>query len=880
MFKPDAARHIASGPAARAAAAAVLGAILTAAALLPRAAWAQVPERNMTLEAHLNEYPVPAPGYPYAYSACWSYIHGDGREYAILGTGTGTAIYNVTNPSLTYRVGFIPGPNSIWREMKSYRNWIYIVTEGIGSAEGLQIVRMTDPEHPVLAASYTTGFTHSHTVSVDTSRALLFCNGTRDGSGQARGMHILSLANPEAPVELARWPAGTGVVSNAQYVHDCYPVGNRLYVASIYVGTERVLDITVPANPTEIASWTYPGAYYTHSSWPDPTQHWLYVTDEQNGQTLRIFDISNLASPVLVNTITSNPQAIVHNPRVKGNTLYLANYTEGVRVLDLTDPVHPAECGWADSYPGVSGGYGGVWDVCPFFPSGTVIASDMETGLYVYAPQSDFGLLRAKVVDAVAQPFPNQRVTLVSQGDSLLTPDDGIVEFAPSPGVHTVRARRFGYYDAQATRTVSVGSRDTVTLALLPRPSGEVSGTVRDAETQAPLDDAEITLDYTPLHQHTDALGQYDLTSVPEDLYRVEVRRAGYVGSVGVYALGTGTVVRDWALEPTHTWSDLESAAGWTIGAPGDNATSGIWTDVAPLGTGPPPPPEAASAAGAARGAPPESAVPPRGGSWPLDPLHEEPASTSWGNAQPYADHSPDPGTRCFVTGQGTNSNDADNGDVDYGITTLTSPPLDMTGMGQATIGYWRWFYSWDPATGQAEPSDWLAVLISNDNGNTWATVDTTRGQENHWKERAITVSDLVAPTAQVRLRFVAADLGAYSIVEAAVDDITTWDAAEVVGVPSAGARPLRFRAPSPNPARGAVALVLDLPGPGRAEVEVLDPAGRHVRTIYRGQAPAGPLELRWDGADDQDRPAAAGLYFARARTARGEARTRFARLR
>ena len=44
---------------------------------------------------------------------------------------------------------------------------------------------------------------------------------------------------------------------------------------------------------------------------------------------------------------------------VNGHELYLANYTEGVRVLDLTDPHHPAEFGWADTYPGGSGGFGG-----------------------------------------------------------------------------------------------------------------------------------------------------------------------------------------------------------------------------------------------------------------------------------------------------------------------------------------------------------------------------------------------------------------------------------------------------------------------------------------------------------------------------------------
>jgi len=61
-------------------------------------------------------------------------------------------------------------------------------------------------------------------------------------------------------------------------------------------------------------------------------------------------------NPVEVNGITCNPQAIVHNAHVKGNELYLSNYTEGIRILDLSDPAHPAEFGWADSYPGPRAG--------------------------------------------------------------------------------------------------------------------------------------------------------------------------------------------------------------------------------------------------------------------------------------------------------------------------------------------------------------------------------------------------------------------------------------------------------------------------------------------------------------------------------------------
>jgi choice-of-anchor B domain-containing protein len=800
-------------------------------------------------------------------------VHGDGREYAVLGVASGTAIYNVTDPASTYRVAFIPGPASIWREMKSYRNWIYVVTEGSGSGEGLQIIRMTDPEHPVLAATRTTDFAHAHTVAVDTARALLVCNGTRDAAGNAAGLHVLSRANPASPAELSRWPAGAGTVPYQQYVHDCVLAGNRLYAASIYVGTERVLDITNPAAPVEITSWTYPGAYYTHNSWPDASGRWLYVTDEQNGQTLRVFDLASLASPLLVNGVTSNPQAIIHNAHVKGDELYISNYTEGVRVLDLADPAHPAEFAWADSYPGVSGGYGGVWEVCPFFPSGTVIASDMQSGLYVYRPQRDYGLLRARVVDALGGPLADYDVTLVTQGDSLRTPADGIVQCAPSPGLHTVRARRWGRYDATAARTVGVGSRDTVTLVMLERPSGTFTGTVRDATTQAGLEEAEVKLLYTPLHAHTDGQGAFALASVPADFYRVEVRRAGYAPWASDRPLGAGSNAQDFTLAPARSWDALESAGGWTVGAPGDNASAGLWTRVSPLGTGPPPPPEGPAAPAVAA----TVTRPLRG----VGPLHEEPASTTWGNAQPYADHTPGAGTKCFVTGQGTTSVDPDEADVDYGVTTLTSPALDLTGMVRPTIGYWRWFYSWYVGTGQPEPDDGLAVLISNDNGATWVPVETTHGWHNHWEECAIAVADFVAPSAQMRLRFVASDLGNSSLVEAGVDDLTTYDAASgTADVPEGAPRALRFRAPWPNPARGAVSLVLEVPAPGVAEIELLDTAGRLVRTLYRTAAGAGAVEVRWDGTDEQGRAAPAGLYFARARSGSREARTRFALVR
>src|SRR5258705_186372 len=108
----------------------------------------------MQLLAHRDDFP-PSPG-ARGYSSCWSYVHSDGREYAVIGLTHGCAIYNVTDPAASYLVAMIPGPTSQWHEMKSYRDWIYVVTEGVGPSPppGIQIIRMTDPEHPVLVTTW------------------------------------------------------------------------------------------------------------------------------------------------------------------------------------------------------------------------------------------------------------------------------------------------------------------------------------------------------------------------------------------------------------------------------------------------------------------------------------------------------------------------------------------------------------------------------------------------------------------------------------------------------------------------------------------------------------------------------------------------------
>lgn len=195
----------------------------------------------------------------------------------------------------------------------------------------------------------------------------------------------------------------------------------------------------------------------------------------------------------------------------------------------------------------------------------------------------------------------------------------------------------------------------------------------------------------------------------PATLYSAEVR-------------DTQTLFRD----------DCETDQGWTVGAPDDTATSGIWTRVDPVGT----------------------------------------------SAQPEDDHSAT-GSRCWVTGQGVFGGSVGAADVDGGITTLTSPWLDGSNL-QAELVYWRWYSN---NQGSAPNTDSMPVEWSQ-NGTTWTLLEDVTENAGAWVERRTRLQGFLPAPGSFRIRFRARDLGAGSVVEAGVDDVSV----ELSGCPYAPA--------------------------------------------------------------------------------------------
>lgn len=277
-----------------------------------------------------------------------------------------------------------------------------------------------------------------------------------------------------------------------------------------------------------------------------------------------------------------------------------------------------------------------------------------------------------------------------------------------------------------------------------------------------------------------------------------------------------------YAFDVAYAHDDLESGSvGWTVGAAGDGATTGVWERVDPIGT----------------------------------------------QAQPEDDATPAPGVNCWVTGQcsGSLCTPCALGcnDIDGGITTLLSPVYDLSGAATAKVKYDRWYSN---NTGAEPDADFWVVDVSNDGGTTWTNVENTSVSAAVWTARSVDINALFGTPGQVRLRFRASDTAGGSVVEAAVDEIRVLAAFGAVGVEEIAPVVASFSLSTaqPNPFQESTRIEFSLPRKADVSLAVFDVSGRSVRSLTRGTRDAGHYAVSWDGRDAAGRRVADGIYFTR----------------
>ncbi len=330
-----------------------------------------------------------------------------GNEFVLLGLIEGTAFFNIDDPLNPVYLGMLPTQtsNSTWRDIKTYKNHAYIVSEAGG--HGIQVFDLTQLENvatpPQIFTALSTfdgiGVGGAHNIVINECSGYAYAVGANDcGSG----LLAVDISNPAALTF-------AGCFSLDGYTHDAQCI-DYIGPDSDYIGAEiclnsntntlTIVDVTDKTDMTQISRTGYAGVRYTHQGWTTENQEYFLMNDEidegGNGHNTRthLWDIRDLDAPIYLGYYESANASTDHNLYVKGNYAYLSNYSSGLRIYDVStvSPTAISEVAYFDVYPSDNNvGYIGSWSNYPYFPSGIIAVTNRSEGLFLvkYDPCGD-----------------------------------------------------------------------------------------------------------------------------------------------------------------------------------------------------------------------------------------------------------------------------------------------------------------------------------------------------------------------------------------------------------------------------------------------------------------------------------------------------------
>ena len=340
------------------------------------------------------------------------------REYALIGLRNATAVVDVTNPNDVFEVGSIPGQGTTWRDIKVYqffdsdadrwRAYAYVTADS--ATDRLTVIDMGGLPNSVSLTTRATPDLSAHNVMIsNVSYATgvptaefpteLHVGGSNLSNGAFR---VFDVANPQLPTLAAQSPSGGYMHDAAVFTIDdgraasaCGGATQCQVLADFNETSFELWRLNGSTQATQLASRTYSDVGYVHSGWFSDDRNYLFVHDELDEQnsalntTLRIFGLADLANPTLAATWTGPTSAIDHNGYAHGSRYYMSNYTRGLTILDISNPTAPREAGYFDTLPSSNAAsFNGAWGVYPFLPSGNLLVSDINSGLYVLADRT------------------------------------------------------------------------------------------------------------------------------------------------------------------------------------------------------------------------------------------------------------------------------------------------------------------------------------------------------------------------------------------------------------------------------------------------------------------------------------------------------------
>ncbi|MBN8702933.1 MAG: choice-of-anchor B family protein [Bacteroidetes bacterium] len=646
------------------------------------------------------------------------------NEYALVCASKGLAIVDVTVPTNPILKKQVSGPTNLWREVKTYKGFAYVTNE---ADSGLQIINLNGLPDTTLPSKFWKGdgaiaglLKTIHALHIDTTKGFAYLYGSNSNLANG-GVIVADLTNPWNPTYAGKY--------NSHYVHDGYVDNDTLYAGEIYQGKFTVINFANKVSPQVLQSVSTPGNF-THNTWISDNRKVIYTTDEVNGSYLAAYDISNLTNITELDRIQSNPGSgsVVHNVHIHNDYAVSSWYKDGFTIVDAHRPTNLVQVGNYDTYSGSGSGFEGAWGVYPYLPSGNILVTNINEGLFVLTPTYvRASYLEGTVVDSSnGAPIFNAKVDILSTSasdNSLL--NGTYATGTPQSGSFSVLVSKVGYYSKTIPNVnLSNGIVSVLHVTLTPIPTTNFSVTVYD-NTGNPLSSASASLINT-IYTYTansNASGTATFSGVKIGTYTLVVGKWGYIAECNGAIISLTPTPLSFSLSPGYS-DDFSVDLGWTISG---TATSGTWVRAKPVGT-------------------------------IFNTTTANPATDASSN---------DCLDFAYITGNGGGAPSFD--DVDNGVTILTSPSFDLTSYSNPEISFYKWFFN---DGGAGSPNDSLELVVSNGiTADTVAYFDYTSPNNSTWDLFSFPVKNHIALTSTMNFKISIWDKSPFHLVEGGIDN-------------------------------------------------------------------------------------------------------------
>lgn len=752
--------------------------------------------------------------YPDGLNDVWGYADESGNEYALVGVKSGVSIVDVTDATQPVELFFIEGFHSTWRDLKTFEHYAYVVNEARG---GLQIIDLQNLPASIDTISYIADSTlnTAHNLYID-ERGTAYISGynnyKRDIPTAERSIKILDLSsNPWQPVFVKDFVN--------KYSHDVYVRNNMLLSSEVYEGQLMIADVSDLQNPIVLATQQTP-TNFTHNAWFSDDMQVVFTTDEKNDAFVASYDVSDLSDIRELDRYQSSPgeNTMPHNVHVHNDFLVISYYNDGVVVIDAHEPDALVETEFYDTSPHSGPGSRGCWGAYPFLPSGNILATDREQGLFIIRPTYQrAAYIEGTVTDENGNQVEDVEITIEGKEGLERTDLSGHYKTGvATAGEYVVRFYKYGYEPL----TMENVALETAEITLLnvqmqSRPSFDLSIEVVDKDTGEAIEGAqvEVIIPEITYNQLSNGSGEVNIAPFYTDTYFILAYKWGwrtFARSIEIDEANNALRLELQKMYHDDFWLNF----GWSVDVIGD--MTGVWKRDIPKGT-----------------------------------------FLEGGEAcNPDTDLQFDFGNYCFATG--SSGGEPEDNDVDGGTTILTSPIIDLSTYNYPVLSFYQWFCS-SALTDNA--ADFVKFELKTQTDTVeLQTIFTNYAQQHEWHEKSFNVLDFIEKTDSMQLIVTAKASTADVVFEAAIDAFRVIDT-EPTDIEDTSISENDFLQIFPNPFNGQTKIKLNFNkfvNSKQNRLEIFDSMGRLVWQQNFDSQKGDTTELEWgEGVE-------AGLYIVR----------------